>query len=160
MGDFEKVIDVCVQAPKITEEVLKSALRELLSGKKEKKGNITFGELAQKAGGKFDAIEITENNIGSFLTVARKYDIDFALKRDSSTEPPTYHCFFATRDTDNFKRAFTEYAANVQTKAAAEYTVPRSQIAENARRITKEQSEKDKEKVRSRQKTQNKTEAR
>lgn len=160
MGDFEKVIDVCVQAPKITEEILKSALRDLMSGKKENKGNITFNELALKAGGKIDAIEITESNIKSFLSVAQKYDIDFSLKRDSSTEPPTYHCFFATKDTDNFKRAFTEYAANVQSKAETRYTVPRSQIAENARRIAKEQNEKDKEKVRSRQKEQNKTEAR
>ena len=66
MGDFEKVIDVCVQAPKITEEILKSALRDLMSGKKENKGNITFNELAQKAGGKIDAIEITESNIKNF----------------------------------------------------------------------------------------------
>ena len=155
MGDFEKVIDVCVKAPKITEEVLKTALRDLMSGKKQKRGKITFGELAKRSTGKLESIEITDNNIKSFLSVARKYDVDFALKRDRSTDPPTYHCFFASRDTENFKRAFTEYAAVVKQKHSAVYTLPRKQIRENAKRINREQNVKSKEKLREKTKSQN-----
>lgn len=154
MGDFEKVIDVCVKAPKITEEVLKTALRDLMSGKKQKRGKITFGELAKRSTGKLESIEITDNNIKSFLSVARKYDVDFALKRDRSTDPPTYHVFFATNNTENFKRAFTEYAAVVKQNSAV-YTLPRKQIRENAKRLSREQNVKSKEKLREKTKSQN-----
>ena len=36
-----------------------------------------------------DSIEVSDRNIGDFLNTARKYDVDFALKRDKSTSPPT-----------------------------------------------------------------------
>ena len=38
-------------------------------------------------------IEITDGNIKSFEKVARKYGIDFALKKDVSTQPPRYLAF-------------------------------------------------------------------
>ena len=33
-------------------------------------------------------IEITDNNIKAFESVARKYGVDFALKKDAATNPP------------------------------------------------------------------------
>ena len=59
-------------------------------------------------------IEVSENNIRDFLNVAKKYDIDFSLKRDNTKEPPVYHVFFSASRTDDFKRAFTEYANSKQ----------------------------------------------
>ena len=44
-------------------------------------------------------------------TLLEKYDIDYALKRDKSTEPPTYHVFFSAANTESFKRAFSENGA-------------------------------------------------
>ncbi len=155
-NDFEKVIDVCIQAPKITADVLKAALKDFLDNKSVKKGNISYGELAQRAGGKLEAIEVNEDNIKSFLSVAAKYDVDFALKRDKSVDPPMYHVFFSTKKTDNFKKAFSEYAYGVQKKSSQKtYHVTREQMNENAKNVAKEYKEQNKEKVRSRQKTQN-----
>lgn len=155
-SDFQKAIDLCIQAPKITSEVLKEALRNFLENKTEKKGNITYGELVQRSGGKLESIEVNEGNIKSFLEVAAKYDIDFSLKRDKSVNPPIYHVFFSTRQTDNFKKAFSEYAFGVQKKNSEKnYHVTREQMNENAKNILKEYKEQNKEKVRSRQKTQN-----
>ena len=102
-SDYEngakKTIDISIKAEKMTADVLKSALQEFLSGKAEKKGRMTFKQLQAKSPSKLDSIEVSDRNIGDFLKTARKYDVDFALKRDKSTSPPTYHVFFsAARD--------------------------------------------------------------
>lgn len=125
------VIDVTIQTAKMTKEVLKEALTDLVSGNNVKKsGRTTVGKLQSEAGGKLDSIEITDNNIRDFLDVAKKYDIDYALKRDSSTEPPTYHVFFKTADQENFQRAFNEYSG----KKSAEI----SKAPMNVKRLQKE----------------------
>ena len=38
-------------------------------------------------------IEITNDNIKAFESTAKKYGIDFALKKDSSEQPPRYLVF-------------------------------------------------------------------
>lgn len=118
--ESKAVIDLCIQAPTVTKDVLKAALKDFLNNKTEKKGKIGFGNLFERHGGKLESIEVSDDNIGDFLKTAAKYDIDFSLKKDKSTEPPTYHVFFGTRDTNNFKRAFTEYAVGVQNKVQPE----------------------------------------
>ncbi|MFR5150302.1 MAG: PcfB family protein [Ruminococcus sp.] len=55
-------------------------------------------------------IEITDKNIKSFDRVARKYSIDYSLKKDSSTDPPRYLVFFKAKDVDVMTKAFQEYA--------------------------------------------------
>lgn len=125
------VIDVTIQTAKMTKEVLKEALANLVSGNNVKKsGKTTLGKLRTEAGGKLDSIEITDNNIRDFLKVAKKYDIEYALKRDSSTEPPIYHVFFKTADQKNFQRAFNEYSGK---KSKEIFKAPM-----NAKRLQKE----------------------
>ena len=86
-------------------------LQEFMTGKAEKKGRMTYRQLQKKSVSKFDSIEVSDSNIGDFLETARKYDIDYALKRDKSTEPSTYHVFFSAANTESFKRAFSENGA-------------------------------------------------
>ena len=62
-----------------------------------------------KEGSQLTNIEITDNNIKSFERVARKYGIDYSLKKDSSTSPPRYLVFFRARDVDVMTTAFKEY---------------------------------------------------
>ena len=40
------------------------------------------------------SIEVTDGNIKSFEWVARKYNVDFAVKKDKTTNPPKYVVFF------------------------------------------------------------------
>ena len=42
--------------------------------------------------------------------MAKKYGIDFSLKRDKSVDPPRYFVFFKARDVDVMTAAFREYA--------------------------------------------------
>ena len=117
-SDYEngakKAIDISIKAEKLTADVLKSALQEFMSGKAEKKGRMTYKQLQAKSPSKLDSIEVSDRNIGDFLKTARKYDVDFALKRDKSPTPPPYHVFFSAAKTEDFKRAFSEYVGKGQ----------------------------------------------
>ena len=45
-------------------------------------------------------IEITDPSIKEFEKIARKYGVDYAVKKDRSTSPPKYLIFFKGRDAD------------------------------------------------------------
>ena len=61
-------------------------------------------------------IEISDNNIKDFDRVARKYGIDYAVKKDKTGEIPKYLVFFKARDGDALNAAFREYTADVTKK--------------------------------------------
>ena len=117
-SDFEsgtkKTIDLTIKAERVTSDILKAAMAQFLDGKAEKKGKMTLRQLTKKSGGKLESIEVTDSNIRDFLDTARKYDVDFALRRDSTASPPTYHVFFSANKAEDVKRAFTEYADRKQ----------------------------------------------
>ena len=62
------------------------------------------------------SIEITDGNIKSFERVARKYNVDFAVKKDKTTEPPKYLVFFKGRDADAVAQAFKEFVYGNEKK--------------------------------------------
>ena len=61
-------------------------------------------------------IEITKDNIKTFESTAKKYGIDFALKKDSTETPPRYLVFFKGRDADALTAAFKEFSAKKLTQ--------------------------------------------
>ena len=79
------------------------------------------------------------------LAIAKKYDIDFALKRDATTFPPTYHVFFRTSQTENFNRAFKEYATG-KSQEISKKPYDRQKLQEKAQEIANQPRER-KEKV-------------
>jgi hypothetical protein len=113
----EKTIALGTRTGKMTASVLKSLLMKYLSLQKQKKepaaqsaslGKTSLKKL-QERGDTLSSIEITDQNIKSFERVARKYNVTFALKKDSTQEPPKYIVFFRGRDTDVLQQAFQEY---------------------------------------------------
>lgn len=152
MDDSKKTIDVVIQATKLTVDIFRNAIYDLTTKKNyESRGNVRLGQLMKQ--GKLDSIEITDNNIKSFLDVAKKYDVSYALKRDSSTSPPTYHVFFTGRDTESLNKAFKEYVGVIdkklnkgQKEKSVGKVVNREQIKKNARTIKKMEKEKQRNK--------------
>ena len=118
--NVRKVIDLTVKTEHLTEDVLKNCMQEFLSHTSEKKGKMSVGELARKSnGGKLEAIKVSDKNIRSFLETAKKYDVDYAVKRDSST--------------------FTEYAEKKQSALSQNRgEVSRDVLKKEARRIAKQ----------------------
>jgi hypothetical protein len=76
-----------------------------------KQGKQTMKQLMRK-NTQITNIEVTDGNIKSFERIARKYGIDFSLKKDASEQPPKYIIFFKAKDVDVMTAAFKEYTAN------------------------------------------------
>ena len=145
----ETTISFVWQGARVTADVLTELFRTFLESP-PKHGLKSYGSMLKS--GKLEAIEITENNIGSFLDTARKYDIDYALKRDKSTVPPTYHVFFSTGNSENFHRAFAEYAGSMQSKLSEKSVsqiINREQMKQNAKLIAQKSSQRAVEKHKS-----------
>ena len=92
----QKTIALAIKTSKLTASVLQKAMKMYLEHQKHKEtfhGKIPVKKLVgQGAGAK--SIEVTDDNIKTFERVARKYNVDFAVKRDKTTELPKYLVFF------------------------------------------------------------------
>ena len=109
----EKTVALSVKATKLTGRLLAKAmqafLRQARASPKPKHGKQSVKSLT-KQGASLSNIEITGDNIGDFKRVARKYNVDFALKRDDSETPPKWLVFFKAKDADALTAAFKEYS--------------------------------------------------
>lgn len=109
----QKTIAFAVKSSKLTADVLKKLIKMYLDNQKQKSnqpkhGKQTVKELVGQNAG-VSNIEITDSNIKSFERVAKKYSVDFAVKKDKTTEPPKYLVFFKGRDADVLTQAFKEF---------------------------------------------------
>ena len=116
----EKVVALSVKGAKLTAEMLQKAIKAMLAQAKKRQekqphGKQTLKQLAKQNAG-LSNIEITEGNIKAFEQTAKKYGIDFALKKDSTETPPRYLVFFKGRDADALTAAFKEFSAKKLTQ--------------------------------------------
>ena len=122
-----RTVTLAISTTRMTANVLKSAISKYLAYRKEKKvekaragpvkpcGKQTVKQLVGQNEGVAN-IEITDRNIRDFDRVARKYGVDYALKKDKSGEIPKYLVFFKARDGDALTAAFKEYTARTERK--------------------------------------------
>ena len=133
----EKTVSLCIRCGKVTANLLKAAMVKALAKmeqekkqqgqkisqkqpQKEKedttyKGKQSLDKL-MKQNAQLSNIEITDGNIKSFKRVAKKYSIDFSLKKDTTAKPPRYFVFFKARDADVMTAAFKEYTGKSLNK--------------------------------------------
>ena len=116
----EKTIALYIKTGKLTAQTLQKAMKAILSkGKKQlakpPQGKQSLKQLMNQNAG-VSNIEITEGNIKAFEQTAKKYGIDFALKKDSTETPPRYLVFFKGRDADALTAAFKEFSAKKLTQ--------------------------------------------
>lgn len=128
----EQVVNICIRCSGAAEKVLKQAIKKLLEemekserepgmpqkvqtgerapekAQKSRCGKQSLKKLKQQ-GKDISSIEITDKNIRSFEKYARKYCVDYCLKKDSASRPPHYYVFFKAADVDSVKAAFREY---------------------------------------------------
>ena len=114
-------VTLAIKGAKLTEQMLKAAMKKLLAT--QKNGRSTTTKTTKISHGKQSVkqiigqnqgvsnIEITDKNIKSFESVARKYGVDFAVKKVRTETPPKYLVFFKARDADALTAAFKEYSA-------------------------------------------------
>ena len=63
------------------------------------------------------SVEISKTGIRGLERYAKKYGIDYAIRKDTSEVPPRYLVFFKAPDAEAFQSAFKEYSAAVLNKA-------------------------------------------
>jgi hypothetical protein len=120
-------VTLIISTTKLTARVLRAAIARYLAHRKEKKitkaragpvvphGKQTVKELVGQNTG-VSNMEITDSNIKSFDRVARKYGVDYAVKKDRSVSPPKYLVFFKARDADALTAAMTEFTAKTMDR--------------------------------------------
>lgn len=111
----EKSVALTVKVAKVggrlTADLLKWAMRQYMKQAKNPKtphGKQSVKQLVKQGAG-VQNIEITDKNIKSFEGIARKYGVDFALKKDPAENK--YLVFFKAKDADALNAAFAEYTA-------------------------------------------------
>ena len=116
----EKTIALYIKTGKLTAQTLQKAMKKLLEQMKKQKGKAPQGKQTLKQLMKQNTgvsnIEITKDNIKAFESIAKKYGIDFALKKDATETPPRYLVFFKGRDADALTAAFKEFSAKKLTQ--------------------------------------------
>lgn len=116
-----KTLTLIVNGGKFTGRLLKAAISKYMAHLKEAKvekrrkretpvvhrGKQTVKQLTRQNQG-VSNIDIQDKEIRQFERIARKYGVDYAVKKDRSTSPPKYMIFFKGRDADAITAAFQE----------------------------------------------------
>ena len=125
-----RTLTLIVSGTKFTRRLFKAAISKYMAHRREKKlekqrsrdspvtpkGKQTVKQLIGQNQG-VSNIEINDPSIRDFERIARKYGVDYAVKKDRSASPPKYLIFFKARDADALTAAFTEYTGKKVKKA-------------------------------------------
>lgn len=125
-----RTLTLIVSGTKFTGRLFKAAISKYMAHRREKKlekqrsrdspvtpkGKQTVKQLIGQNQG-ISNIEINDPSIRDFERIARKYGVDYAVKKDRSASPPKYLIFFKARDADALTAAFTEYTGKKVKKA-------------------------------------------
>ena len=143
-----RTLTLVVSGSKFTGRLLKAAITKYLAHRKEKKlqkqksrdapviphGKQTVKQLIGQNQG-VSNIEITDPSIKEFEKIARKYGVDYAVKKDRSSSPPKYLIFFKGRDADALTSAFTEYTNKKIKKVQKAQNTERPSVLEKAQSV-------------------------
>ena len=149
-----KTVAITFRAARLTKETLEKALKKYLESREQKKvqsepkhGKMKLDDLVGQGQGA-TAIEVTDNNIKAFERIAKKYNVDFAVKKDKTVQPPKYMVFFKAKDTDVLSQAFKEFV-KVNEKQKAKVSV-RSKLKKYMKQVAQN---KNRERTRDKQKS-------
>ena len=124
-----RTLTLAVNGAKFSGRLLKAAVCKYMAHRKEVKqqknrdgpvvphGKQSVKQLVGQGQG-VSNIELTDPSIRDFERIARKYGVDYAVKRDRSSDPPRFLIFFKGRDNDAITAAFQEYANQKVKKAS------------------------------------------
>ena len=148
----QKVVSLGIRTGKLTANVLAKAMKMFLDAQKQKshqykRGKQSLKQLMEQNAGATN-IEVDDSNIKSFDRVARKYHIDYAVKKDKTMDPPKYFVFFKSRDQDAMTMAFKEFVASNNRKKER---VPFKQVLKKFRDLSMNM-DKNREREKTRQK--------
>lgn len=120
-----RTLTLAVNGTKFTGRMLKAAVARFMAYQKNRraakayvhpKGKQTVKQLTRQGQG-VNTMEIADENLRQFERIARKYGVDYAVRRDKDAEPPRFLLFFKGRDADAITAAFKEFLSAKERKS-------------------------------------------
>lgn len=109
-------VAIVVTTGKLTGAIFKAMVKKIQNKIQNPSGKQSVKKLIRKDQG-VSSIEVKNADIQSFSRIAKKYGVDFAIKKDRSGETPQYLVFFKAKDSDALTAAFKEYTNKSIQKA-------------------------------------------
>lgn len=135
----EKTIALYIKTGKLTAQTLQKAMKAILSkGKKQlakpPQGKQSLKQLMKQNAG-VSNIEITEGNIKAFESTAKKYGIDFALKKDADVLTAAFKEFSAKKLTQEKKPSIRKLLSTLK-EAAQGKNAERAKVKNKDREVS------------------------
>ena len=120
-----RTLTLAVNGTKFTGRMLKAAVAKFMAYRRSHKaakacvhpkGKQTVKQLARQGQG-VNTMEIADENLRQFERIARKYGVDYAVRRDRDAVPPRFLLFFKGRDADAITAAFKEFLSAKERKS-------------------------------------------
>ena len=113
----QKTFNIVVSTTKLTARTILNAGKAAIQQQQAKMagGKQSVRMLLRQNRG-VSSVEIDKTNIRGFERYAKKYGIDYAIRKDNSEMPPRYLVFFKAPDVEAFNAAFKEYSASLLRK--------------------------------------------
>lgn len=129
-----RTLTLIINSSKFSGRTLKAAVSKYLAHcsdkRRQKSRDVTpHGKQSVKQligqGQCVENIELNDPSAREFDRIARKYGVDYAVKRDRSSNPPRFLIFFKSRDNDAITAAFQEYIGRKVRKASRPSVIQR-----------------------------------
>ena len=120
-----RTLTLAVNGTKFTGRMLKAAVARFMAYRRSHKaakacvhpkGKQTVKQLTRQGQG-VNTMEIDDANLRQFERIARKYGVDYAVRRDKDAVPPRFLVFFKGRDADAITAAFKEFMTAKERKS-------------------------------------------
>ena len=120
-----RTLTLAVNGTKFTGRMLKAAVAKFMAYRRSHKaakayvhpkGKQMVKQLTRQGQG-VNTMEIADENLRQFERIARKYGVDYAVRRDKDAVPPRFLLFFKGRDADAITAAFKEFMTAKERKS-------------------------------------------
>lgn len=118
-----RTVNLMISTTKLTWRALVTGYRKfqqyrakVKAGKEAPHGKQTVKKLIGQNQG-VSSIDIANTGIRDFDRIAKKYGVDYAIKKDRSVSPPKYLVFFKAKDADALTVAFNEYSSKQMNRS-------------------------------------------
>ena len=121
----QRTLTLVINDTKFTGRMLKAAVAKFMAYRRSHKaakvsvhpkGKQSVKQLTQQGQG-VNTMEIDDTNLRQFERIARKYGVDYAVRRDTSADTPRFLVFFKGRDADAISAAFKEFLSTKERKS-------------------------------------------
>lgn len=120
-----RTINLAISTTKLTGRMIIAGIRKYLQHREKVKarkakdpavhGKQSVKELLSQNQGASN-VEIDKSGIKDFERLARKYGVDYAVRKDKSVDPPRYWVFVRSKDSDALDAICQEHEARAMTK--------------------------------------------